>query len=157
MEESLIPDDINSLAAIIRSTYDYKPQDPSSLSPLTLAFIGDTVFDLIVRTRVVTRGNSQVKKLHKSASSVVNAVSQSAMIHELIPSLTEDELSIYKRGRNAKPHSTAKNAGINDYKAATGFEALLGWLYLSGHTGRILELVLPLIPKYDISCTPPSQ
>ena len=140
MEKSLA-----SLPDIIQEAYGYKKQDPGQLSPLTLAFIGDTVFDLIVRTRVILRGNAQVNKLHKSASSLVNAASQAELIHELMPLLTEEETSIFKRGRNAKSHTTAKNASVNDYKTATGFEALLGWLYLKGDIDRITELVLPVL------------
>ena len=86
MEKSLA-----SLPDIIQETYGYKKHNPSQLSPLTLAFIGDTVFDLIVRTRVILRGNAQVNKLHKSASSLVNAASQAELIHELVPLLTEEE------------------------------------------------------------------
>ena len=142
MEKSLA-----SLPDIIQEAYGYKKQDPGQLSPLTLAFIGDTVFDLIVRTRVILRGNAQVNKLHKSASSLVNAASQAALIHELMPFLTEEETGIFKRGRSAKSHTTAKNASVNDYKAATGFEALLGWLYLKGDIDRITELVLPILEK----------
>lgn len=146
MEESL---NIGNLAEYISNTYGFKEHDPGTLSPLTLAFIGDTIFDLIVRTRVVTRGNAPVNRLHKSASRIVNAGTQAAIIHELIPDLTEEELAIYRRGRNAKPHSTAKNASNNDYKSATGLEALIGWLYLKGHLARITELLLPIIPNYE--------
>ncbi len=154
MEKSIDPGtdnavNINNLAEYIRTTCDYREHDPGTLSPLTLAYIGDTVFDLVIRTRVVTRGQAPVNRLHKASSRIVNATTQSAMIHELLPKLTEEELSIYKRGRNAKSHSTAKNASVNDYKAATGFEALLGWLYLKGDFGRITELVLPVIPEYE--------
>lgn len=144
-----IPGDVNNLADIIGTAYNFREHNPSSLSPLTLAFIGDTIFDLIVRTKVVLKGNAPVNRLHRYASSIVNATTQSAIIHSLIPELTDEELSIYKRGRNAKSHTTAKNANVNDYKAATGFEALLGWLYLKGSFDRILELVLPIIPQYE--------
>ncbi len=140
---------LNNLPEIIRSTYEFKEHDPATLSPLTLAFIGDTVFDLIVRTRVIENGNAPVNKLHKTASSLVNATTQSAIIRELIPQLDETELKMFKRGRNAKSYTSAKNANINDYRVATGFESLIGWLYLSGDMARIYELVLPVIPKYE--------
>ena len=136
---------LSNLPELIQEAYGYKKQNPEQLSPLTLAFIGDTVFDLIVRTRVILRGNAQVNKLHKSASSVVNATTQARLIHELLPMLTEEEMAIFRRGRNAKSHTTAKNASVSDYKTATGFEALLGWLYLKGDIDRITELVLPLL------------
>lgn len=140
---------LDSLPNIIRTRYEYKNTDPTSLSPLTLAFIGDSIFDLIVKTRVVTRGNAPANKLHKATSLIVNAGTQSAMIHELLPHLTEEETAIYRRGRNAKSYTTAKNASISDYKAATGFEALLGWLYLKGNMERIYELVLPILPSHE--------
>lgn len=140
---------IDSLPDIIRDAYDYKKTDPKSLSPLTLAYIGDSIFDLIVKTRVVLRANAPAAKLHKASSRIVNATTQSAMIHSLLPSLTEEETAIYRRGRNAKSYTTAKNASISDYKAATGFEALLGWLYLNGNMERIYDLVLTILPEYE--------
>ena len=86
------------------------------------------------------RGNRQAGGLHKTKSAVVNAKVQAQMIEALMDSLTEEERAVYKRGRNAKPHTVAKNASINDYRKATGLEALYGYLYLSGQEDRILEL-----------------
>lgn len=140
---------INNLPEMIRLQYSFKEHDPATLSPLTLAFIGDTVFDLIVRTREIEKGNAPVNILHKTSASVVCATTQAAIIRKLMPLLTEEEEKIFKRGRNAKSYTSAKNANINDYRTATGFEALLGWLYLKGNTDRILELVLPVIPRYE--------
>ncbi|MBE5937883.1 MAG: ribonuclease III [Lachnospiraceae bacterium] len=138
---------LETLPEIIRNAYDYKEQSPDALSPLTLAFIGDTIYDLIIRTKVISHGNAPVNKLHRTASAVVNATSQAALIRNITPHLTDEELAIFKRGRNAKSHTTAKNASSTDYKAATGLEALVGWLYLKGRMDRVLELILPELEK----------
>jgi ribonuclease-3 family protein len=140
---------IGDIPELICETFDYKRHNAGELSPLTLAYIGDTIFDLIIRTRVVERGNAPVKKLHASASNIVNATAQAKLVQLIMPKLTEDELKIYKRGKNAKSYTTAKNASIKDYKSATGFEALLGWLYLEGKMDRVFELVLPGIVEYE--------
>ncbi len=142
--------DINNLPDLICEEYSLKYHNPSSLSPLTLAFIGDTIFDLIVRTRVIECGNAPVRKLHHTASSLVNAGTQAKIAREITPLFTEEEMNIFKRGRNAKSYTTAKNADINDYKIATGLEALLGWLYLSGRMSRVYELILPILPDYEV-------
>ena len=104
---------------------------------------------MIVRTRVIENGNAPVNKLHRTASSLVNATTQAEMMKKIMPLLTEDEAHIFKRGRNAKSYTAAKNADICDYRTATGLEALLGWLYLNGNMDRIYELVLPLLPDYE--------
>ena len=143
---------IESLPQLIYEEYSFKKQDPKSMSPLTLAFIGDTVFDLIVRTRVIEEGNAPVRKLHHTASSLVNATTQSHIMKLIMPELTEEETAVFKRGRNAKSYTSAKNANINDYRIATGLEALIGWLYLSGNMERIYELILPVLPEYEIRC-----
>ncbi|MCI5959421.1 MAG: ribonuclease III [Lachnospiraceae bacterium] len=134
MEESI------SLLDKIKKTFDCKEVDVRAYSPLTLAFMGDCVFEIIIRSVVVERGNRQAGGLHKTKSAVVNAKVQAQMIEALMDSLTEEERAVYKRGRNAKPHTVAKNASINDYRKATGLEALYGYLYLSGQEDRILEL-----------------
>ena len=134
MEESI------SLLDKIKKTFDCKEVDVRAYSPLTLAFMGDCVFEIIIRSVVVERGNRQAGGLHKTKSAVVNAKVQAQMIEALMDSLTEEERAVNKRGRNAKPHTVAKNASINDYRKATGLEALYGYLYLSGQEDRILEL-----------------
>ena len=145
MEES-----ISSIPKMIIDEYNLKEQDPSSLSPLVLAYIGDTVFDLIVRTRLIECANEPVRKLNKKATSVVNATTQALMMREkILPVLNEEEEKMYKRGRNAKSYTSSKNANIADYRAATGMETLIGWLYLKGEIDRIMELVLPVIPEYE--------
>ena len=99
------------------------------------------MFDLIIRTVVVKRGNRAANGLHKAKSAIVKAQTQAEMIEALLPELTAEENSVYRRGRNAKSYTTAKNASIGDYRKATGFEALIGFLYLQDNTDRILELV----------------
>ena len=106
----------------------------------TLAFIGDAVFELMSRTYVLEHGSKQPDRLHKHNTSIVNAAAQSAMIGVLVERLTEEELGIYKRGRNASTATSAKHQTIGDYRRATGLEALFGYLYLSGQTERAKEL-----------------
>ena len=115
--------------------------DCKTYSPLVLAYIGDCIFDLIIRTIVISKGNRQTHKLHKEASSLVKAASQADFIDILEDALTEEEKAVYKRGRNASPHTVPKNADLLDYKKATGFEAVLGYLYLQQNMQRAIELV----------------
>ncbi len=112
----------------------------SSLSPLTLAFIGDTVFDLLVRSELVCEANRPVNALHKSASKKVCAAAQAEGIKKILPLLTEEEEAVFKRGRNSHTGGIPKNASSADYHYATGLESLFGWLYLNGQSERIMEL-----------------
>ena len=121
-----------------------------SYSPLTLAYIGDGVYELIVRTILVKRGNRPVNQLHRQASSLVKAAAQSAMMETLEPLLTEEEKSVYRRGRNAHSPTMAKHATMADYRRATGFEALLGYLYLKEDFARLVELVRAGIGEEDL-------
>ncbi len=114
--------------------------NPKLLSPLNLAFIGDTVFDLFVRETLVCQANRPVNKLHKEATKMVKAQAQYEAAKKIMPLLTEDELSVFKRGRNAHTNHKAKNASEGDYHYATGLEALFGYLYLSGEIDRLREL-----------------
>ena len=115
--------------------------DIHTYSPLTLAYIGDCIYDLIIRSLVVNHGNKQVNKLHRETSTLVQASTQSLMMRAMQEQLTEEEHAVYKRGRNAKSVSPAKNQSITDYRRATGFEALLGYLYLKKEWKRMLDLV----------------
>ena len=115
--------------------------DIQTYSPLTLAYIGDSIYDLIIKNLVVNHGNKQVNKLHQETSSLVNAQTQSKMMRVLQELLTEEEHAVYKRGRNAKSVSPAKNQTVTDYRRATGFEALCGYLYLKKDWKRLLDLV----------------
>lgn len=118
-----------------------KTIDPGSFSPLALAYIGDAVYELMVRSMVVSRGSVQVNKMHKKSASLVNAGTQARLIRLLMEELTGEEQAIYKRGRNAKSATSAKHATIKDYRTATGFEALCGYLYLCGRMERLSALV----------------
>ena len=95
-------------------------------SPLTLAYIGDGIYEIVIRTVIVDEANRQVNKIHKAASNLVKAGTQAKMIHYIMDDLTDEELTIYKRGRNAKAVTRAKNASMSEYRTATGFEALMG-------------------------------
>ena len=117
-----------------------KTADVSALSPLTLAFVGDTVFDLLTRSELVTEANRPVNALHNMASKRVCAAAQAESIKKIMPMLTEDETAVFKRGRNAHTGGIPKNASSADYHYATGLESLFGWLYLKGETERITEL-----------------
>lgn len=113
----------------------------SDYSPLTLAYIGDSIYEIIIRTVIVDEANRQVNKIHKKVSNLVKAPTQAKMIYYIMDDLTDDELKIYKRGRNAKAVTRAKNASMSDYRTATGFEALMGWLYLTKQSDRMMELI----------------
>ena len=127
-----------SLSGILQKS----PEDIRGYSPLALAFVGDGIFDLVIRTIVMTSGgNRPVKKLHRDKAALVNAHAQAQMAEYLQDRLTDEERDILRRGRNAHPATTAKNQTLADYRAATGLEALCGWLYMTGQIGRLLELV----------------
>ena len=112
----------------------------SEYSPLNLAYIGDAVFELFVRNKLIEEGNAHVNQLHKRATKYVKAAAQSVMYHKLLAVLTDEELSVLKRGRNAKSFTKAKNATITDYRHATGVEALFGYLFIKGEMNRLAEL-----------------
>ena len=106
-----------------------------------LAQIGDAVYEVVIRSLVLSEGNRPIEKVHREATSLVNAGFQAKLADILMPLMTEEELDIYKRGRNAKSNTKAKNASISDYRKATGFEALVGFLYLCNRNDRMLELI----------------
>ncbi len=115
--------------------------DPKSYSPLSLAYIGDAIYEIVIRTIVMSAGNMSVNKYHKKSSSMVKASAQAGVYDNIKEKLTDEEAAVYKRGRNAKSATAAKNASIVEYRMATGVEALIGYLYLSGRTARALELI----------------
>ena len=125
----------------LKELFHLEDQDLRSYSPLTLAYIGDGVFELIIRTILVKKGNCPVNRLHKKASSLVKAGAQSAIMEVIEEKLTPEELSVYRRGRNAHSPTMAKHATMADYRRATGFEALMGYLYLKEDYTRMLTLV----------------
>lgn len=141
MEESV------TILEAIKRDFDCREIDIRTYSPLTLAYIGDAIYDLVIRTIVVERGNTSANNLHKKTVRYVNAGTQAQMIEALLEELSEEERTIYKRGRNAKSYTTAKNATVIDYRKATGFEALCGYLYLTGRQERMLALIRTAIER----------
>ena len=125
----------------IRGTFGIKDVDVQTYSPLTLAFIGDGIYDLVIRTIVVGKGNTRPSRLHHETASMVKAATQARYMDAIEPMLTPEEESVFRRGRNANSPTMAKNASMADYRRATGFEALMGYLYLTDRTDRMLELI----------------
>ncbi len=115
--------------------------ESSKYAPLTLAYIGDSVHTLFVRERVIGQSDKKVHELHILTSRYVKASAQAKAIHILLPELNEEEEAIYKRGRNAKSATVPKNAIVSDYRAATGFEALIGALYIDKKKERLKEIL----------------
>ena len=127
---------------LMEKDYVMTPHEVSSrYSPLALAYIGDSVYDLMVKTHFVSQSNMQPEKYHKKVTSIVSAPSQAEFIQSIMDDLTEEELAVYKRARNSSPHTKAKNATLSDYLVATGFEAVVGYLYLTGQNERLEEIV----------------
>ena len=127
---------------LLKEKFHLKDTDAGQYSPLVLAYLGDAAYEILIRTIVVSEGNMQVNKLHKKSSALVKAAAQAEFLMAI-----EDEHAVYKRGRNAKSFSMAKNATMKDYRMATGFEALMGYLYLSGRTERMVDLVALAMTK----------
>ncbi len=150
MEEELMGAAPEHFEAYVRDMFSLKEADAKMYSPLVLAYIGDAVYELIIRTIVVNRGNCPVNRMHQKSSSFVKASAQAELIHQIMEELTEEERAIYKRGRNAKSATAAKHATIADYRAATGFEALIGYLYLHGEKERLIELVGHALQKKGV-------
>lgn len=135
----------------IKQQFDIGPVDIRTYSPLTLAYIGDGIFDLVIRSIVVGKGNTKASQLHAHTSHIVKAKTQAMMIDALEEILTEEEADIYRRGRNAKSPTMAKNATMADYRKATGFEALMGYLYLQDQFERVVELTRIAVEKLNLS------
>ncbi|HCS97355.1 MAG TPA: hypothetical protein DIW55_10810 [Lachnospiraceae bacterium] len=132
MEESVKTEQVNA--------YQY--------SPLALAYMGDSILDLLVKKYFVTHSNMQPHKYHVEVSKIVKAVNQADYIDQIMEELSEDELDVYKRGRNTNTHSKAKNATMGQYRKATGLEALYGYLYLKGDMERLQYFVDGMIRQY---------
>ncbi len=139
-----------SLNDYFNEQFGIEGQDIRTYSPLTLAYIGDAIFDVIIRSILVNKGNTAVNKLHQRASSIVKAGTQAALVKALEDEFTEEEADYYRRGRNSKPHTKAKNASTMEYLDATGFEAVMGFLYLTGNMDRACELVKKGIEKLEL-------
>lgn len=125
----------------IKEVFCCKEQDVRMYSPLSLAYIGDGIYDLVIRSVVVERANRSANDLHRKTVKYVKAEAQAAMVSALAEELNGEEEAVYKRGRNAKSYTAAKNASKSDYRKATGFEALMGYLYLTDQMDRLLYLV----------------
>lgn len=133
-----------ALAGYLKKVWDLPENDLKTYSPLTLAYIGDAIYDLVIRTLIVESGNAPASKLHKRATRMVQASAQAELFHLIEDRLSKEEMSVYKRGRNAKSFTSSKNTGIVEYRIATGLEALIGYLYLTDRTDRMLELIKPV-------------
>ena len=136
MEKSII-----SLEDSLDSVFGLSSKDWKLYSPLTLAYLEDAVYEMVIRTICVKRTNMQTQKLHRKVTGYVSAKAQAKMMDALIGELTEEEESIYRRGRNSKPYTKAKNASMEEYLKATGFEALVGYLYLQKEYERMNALI----------------
>ena len=145
MEESI------TILEAIKRDFGCGEIDIRTYSPLTLAYIGDAIYDLVIRTIVVERGNRSANNLHKKTVTYVNARVQARMIDALEEELTEEEVAVYHRGRNAKSYTSAKNASIIEYRKATGLEALCGYLYLQGQQERMLYLIREAIARINMT------
>ena len=135
----------------IKEQFNIKEVDIRTYSPLTLAYIGDGIFDLVIRSVVVGKGNTKASQLHYQTSHIVKAETQAKIMEVLESELTEEETDVYRRGRNAKSPTMAKNASMADYRKATGFEALMGYLYLKDDFARVVELTKLGIEKANIT------
>lgn len=140
---------MQDLMAYMKQQLNLKTRDLRTYSPLVLAYIGDGFYELIIRTMIVSEGNAPVHKLHKRASQLAKAKTQAEMMIEMVPLLNEEELGVYKRGRNAKSATNPKNVSVVEYRTATGFEALLGYLYLKEDYERAIDLVKKSIQAKD--------
>ena len=115
--------------------------DPEKIRPLALAYLGDTIFDLYVRSILVMTRSTGPKDMHIAASNIVNAASQARIIKRLLPSLSEKEMAVFKAARNQKPQTLPRNMSPVDYKLATGLDALLGYLFITEQDERLMELL----------------
>jgi len=140
-EDKRIEESIPSLDKYIREILELEEMETNAYSPLVLAYIGDSVYDLVIKSIVINKGNRQVQKLHQDTSELVCASTQSLMMRGIQEHLTEVEHGIYRRGRNSKTVTPAKNQSITDYRRGTGFEALIGYLYLKKEYERLVELI----------------
>jgi len=132
-------------------------REANRISMLGLAHVGDAVYELLVRSRLCTEGHAAVAKLHRLTVSEVNAPAQARAMEKLLPLLTEEERAVYKRGRNAKVNSVPHRAEISQYHAATGLEALFGWLYLQGQVERINALFACITAEDETPRGEPSE
>ena len=131
------------LRSVLKLSPDYV--EPGKVRPLALAYLGDTIFDLYIRTRLVMTTRLQTNQMHSLSTGKVNAAAQARMIKSIMPMLSEEEMSVFKHARNQKPASLPKNMSPVDYKLATGLEALLGYLFLTEQDERLMELLNQMV------------
>jgi len=132
---------VDNILAYFEEKFDMQEIKLNQYSPLVLAYIGDAVYEMMIRTVIVNEGNMQVNKMHKMSKDLVKASAQAEIYFIIEKLLNEEESNVFKRGRNAKSGTKAKNASLNDYRIATGFEALIGYLYLKKDFKRMTDLV----------------
>lgn len=130
-----------NFSRMIRGNWNIKDKKTVNYSPLVLAYLGDDVYDLVVRSILVEKSNEPVNKLHRKAAALVKASAQTEFFHRVEDMLTEEEMAVFRRGRNAKSNTMAKNASVTDYRCATGVEALVGFLFLEGRMERLMEIM----------------
>lgn len=147
MDQYQLPSVIEGVRAAFGGAMPVK--DPTQLGPLVLAYVGDTVFDLYVRTRLILTTDLTAHGLHMLAAKRVCAAAQAESFRKVEPLLTEDELAVYRRGRNSHIGTVPKNASIADYRSATGLEAVIGWLYLKGRDDRLTLIMNTILNKQE--------
>ncbi len=140
MEEGIKKKESIDFVETIKEQFQLKPEEAALYSPLVLAYLGDCVYEIILRTVIVCRGNMSVNDLNKKVSYFAKATTQSKLVKQLINEFTEEEKKIFKRGRNAKSATIAKHASMTEYRMATGWEALVGYLYLKEEYNRLIAL-----------------
>ena len=140
-KEKQVPESIRRAELDFHFVPEMTKEEVLTYAPLTLAFLGDAVYELAIRTNLVQEAERSPNMLNRLSSALAKAGAQSIAMEAIEPVLTEEELSVYRRGRNAKSHTMAKNATVIDDRRATGFEALIGYLYLTGQKERYLELI----------------
>lgn len=141
MEKSVNHTGADTFSGNLKETFGLPEKDWKLYAPLTLAYLGDAAYEIVIRTIFVKEADRQPEKLHRQVTSLVSARTQARMIEYLLPELTQTEASIYRRGKNSKPYTKAKNATMQEYLKATGFEAVMGYLYLCEDFGRMNELI----------------
>ena len=134
----------------IEKHFDLTGKDPDQIGPLKLAYLGDAVYELIVRTALMDERDRSVKKMNKSAQKLVNATTQARIAEVMLPHLSKGENAVFHRGRNAKSASSSKHSDIQDYRIATGLEAVFGYWYLTGRTERAVDLLKHALVQLDI-------
>ena len=135
--------------SLIKKAWHIDRIDDKRYSPIVLAYMGDCVYELIIRSVIVISGNMQVEKMSKKCVSFVNHTYQARLIHAIEDMLTDDEMSIYKRGRNGRIASMPRRATVSEYRAATGLESLMGYLYINNKLDRCIELIREGISRLD--------